>query len=92
MSEIITKRIEKQLKITRQPQGKTYVPGFRVAGQYVEKLGLKEGDFVDMVADNGLIIIKKHHNTGRTLAEMVAANPVLSALITAFELVPDEGI
>lgn len=80
-----TQRIEKQLKVTRQPQGKGYVPGFRIAGEYVERLGFKEGDFVDVVAENELIIIRKHTGAD-TLSEMIKKNPILLTLIRAFSL------
>jgi len=92
MNKDNTIRLTKQLKVSRQPQGSGYVPGFKLAGQYIETLGFKEGDFVDMVAENDLIIIKKHTDSGRTLADMVDSNPVLLTLIRAFSLCHDEGV
>ncbi len=92
MCKDTVKPIEKQLKVTRQPQGKKYVPGFRLAGNYMESLGFKEGDHVDMVANQDVIILKKHSEQLPKLSEMVNKNPALLSLISAFELVPDEGV
>ena len=92
MCKYTVNRIEKQLKITRQPQGKKYVPGFRLAGQYMDNLGFKEGDFVDIVADKEVIIIKKQSAEAPPLADMINKNPALLSLISAFDLVPDERI
>jgi len=88
-NECKTFKIEKQLKVTRQPQGKGYVSGFKIAGDYIEKLGFKEGDFVDVVAENDLIIIRKQTGTAR-LNEMIKKNPILLTLIRSFSLIEDE--
>ncbi len=92
MSKYKTNRIEKQLKVSRQPQGKTYVPGFRLAGQYMHNLGFREGDHVDMVADNEVIIIRKQCANSPKLSDLINKNPVLLSLISAFDLVPDGSI
>ena len=92
MDKDTTYRIEKQLKVTRQPQGKKYVPGFKLAGQYMDILGFKEGDHVDMVANKEVIIIKKQNASSPNLADMINKNPALHSLISAFDLVPDERI
>ncbi|TLX73704.1 hypothetical protein E9993_14700 [Labilibacter sediminis] len=87
-----TNHIEKQLKVTRQPQGKKYVPGFRLAGQYMDNLGYKEGDFVDVVAAKDIIIIKKQSAQNTSLTDMIDKNPVLLSLMKTFDLTADEGI
>lgn len=92
MCKYKTNRVEKQLKVTQQPQGKKYVPGFKLAGQYMDHLGYKAGDFVDIVAENDIIIIKKQSAQHPTLTKMIDKNPVLLSLMSAFDLVADEGV
>jgi hypothetical protein len=59
----ITKKSELQgrvLKTTRIPAGNSYVPGFKIAGKWLQNLGYKYGDLcrISVMADGSLNISK----------------------------------
>lgn len=56
----MTQQDTKVMTVTRMPQGSTYVPGFRIAGKWLENLGFAYGDKcrISINEDGSLAITK----------------------------------
>ena len=52
-------RREKKLKVVRFPQHNDYVPGVRIAGNWLKDAGFNYGDRVVLVAEDGKITIER---------------------------------
>lgn len=76
---------ERTLKISNMPANGDYVPGFKIAGKYMQKLGYKAGDFVGVMAKKDAIIILRKDATD--LNGLIEKNPSLLNLINAFDCV-----
>jgi hypothetical protein len=49
----------KELKVTKFPQGKEYVPGIRIAGKWLKNCGFNYHDTVRITMSNGVIQLTK---------------------------------
>ena len=73
--------MEKILKVSNFPQGKFYVPGVRIAGQYLQDYNFKLNDSVIVKYKKNRVTIKKA--TQKDIFNFMAAkNPALISLQT----------
>lgn len=72
--------MEKVLKVCKVPQGSSYVPGVRIAGEYLTGLNFNLGDNVIIKATKNKIVITKAENKD-LLALLTRKNKNLDSLI-----------
>ena len=78
-------KIKKVLSVSKFSQNKKYVPGIKVSGKYLNKLGFNFGDKVILIAEDDKIIIKRCDK----LSILLKLNPDINYLIDKFDLVPE---
>lgn len=76
---------QKILKVSRQLQGKSYVPGVRIAGKYLNDFNFKLDDVVLVNCSQNKIIIKKTTKS-ELLKRMTDKNPSIISLINMLDL------
>lgn len=77
--------MEKVLKITEQPQGKSYVPGFRIAGKALENFNFLQNDYVIIKFKKNKIEIENATPT-QDMRRMAQINPELINMMQALQL------
>lgn len=78
--------MDKIIKVCQVPQGKTYVPGIRIAGKYLLDFNFNINDPVKVICLPDQIIIKKELSAQDQLSRLIDKNPLLLNFIETLDL------